>query len=285
MNAATPPTTSERVARYYDQNTWRFLRFGGSGEAAAIHRQIWAQGVDSAQEAFLYLNRLAAQAIQPALPPPPAAARLLDLGCGVGGTATWMAEHLPHVQVIGVTNSAVQRQIAAERAESLGLGERCHFIQADFMHLPPLGPVQAAYAIESFIHAPDPLRFFEAVAGQLAIGGRLVVCDDFLTSAPLDARANRWVERFREGWQVNSLLPAQQVKDLAQRAGLRLVEEHDLSAYLRPFPPILLNLMKLVTRLPLRSAYWDNLSGGAALQVCIQNGWSEYRALVWEKAI
>jgi hypothetical protein len=41
------------VARYYDANTRRFLRLGGGGQMAAIHRPIWAPGVQTAGQAFL----------------------------------------------------------------------------------------------------------------------------------------------------------------------------------------------------------------------------------------
>jgi hypothetical protein len=38
-----------------------------------------------------------------------------------------------------------------------------------------------------------------------------------------------------------------------------------------------------LTRLPVRSAYWQNLSGGSALQVCVAHGWTRYLALIFEK--
>lgn len=273
----------DHVAWYYDQNTPRFLRFGGSGEAAAIHRQIWAPGVEDAEAAFLYLNRLVAEAIEPALIPIPSQARLLDLGCGVGGTTTWLADQLK-TQVTGVTNSPVQHRLATERASRLGLGARCHFILADFMDLPQIGPFNAAFAIESFIHAPDGARFFQMVFNHLIDAGRLILCDDFLSDDPLSPRAMKWVARYRKGWHVPNLLPLSEVKSLAADAGFRLLQATDLTPYLRPFSPPLLGLMKLVTLLPLRSAYWHNLSGGTALQVCSQNGWTGYHALLWEKS-
>jgi SAM-dependent methyltransferase len=283
MTLRNDPRPAEQVAAYYDSNTRRFLRFGGSGLTAAIHRQIWAPGVENAQQAFLYLNQLVARAVQPALGLQ-SAPRLLDLGCGVGGTATWLAEHLD-VSVVGVTNSAVQRDYAVDRARRLGLADRCRFILADFMRLPPLGPLNAAYAIESFVHASDGERFFSQINGQLIPGGRLVVCDDFLSepgTAP-DGQASYWLDRFQRDWHVHTLVTSAVVQDIARRAGFRLVEAVDLSAYLRSFHPIVLRLVAWLTRLPLRSPYWQNLSGGAALQVCVLRGWTRYLVLTFEK--
>src|SRR5690606_38551820 len=104
---------------------------GGSGDAAAIHRAIWAAGIGNRNEAFLYLNRLVADALRPLLENAETSMRVLDLGCGVGGTSTWLAQEL-QVQVTGVTISATQRALAQERAQSLGQDILTTFINADF---------------------------------------------------------------------------------------------------------------------------------------------------------
>jgi 2-polyprenyl-3-methyl-5-hydroxy-6-metoxy-1,4-benzoquinol methylase len=316
MSAArqTQPSTASsgleqiQVAQYYDQNTARFLRFGGSKESAAIHRQIWAPGVQNTAHAFQYLNQLVADAIQPALRgqqgqlaelPPLSKATVLDLGCGVGGTATWLAQRLD-VIVVGVTNSAIQATLARQRAERSGLGERCHFIQADFMELPTSEQVNAAYAIESFAHAPNGPLFFEQVAALLAHTGRLVMCDDFLAeictpanqqtepraAAETSTAAAYWLRRFQKGWHIHHLTTPSAARQMAQAAGLSLVESRDLTPYLRCLHPTLLRAAAWATRLPpgsSSSAYWQNLSGGMALQMCIQRGWTVYLAQVYEK--
>ena len=286
------PAHPDPVARYYDQNTARFLRFGGSGATAALHRQIWAPGVQDAAQAFLYLNRLVSSAITPLFEPAALNRHLLDLGCGVGGTATWLAQHHAF-QVVGITNSPVQARLAVERARRLGLQDACRFIEADFHALPGIGEFQAAYAIESFAHARDPGCFFQQVAARLVRGGRLVVCDDFLATEPVatgkpltrtTSQAVKWVGRFQAGWQLSSLLPVELVSQLATAASLVLVAAHDLTAYVRLPRLAVLEIKKTLTRLPLRGAYWRNLVGGTALQTCIRQGWTQYQALVWQKS-
>jgi len=288
------PPTPDAVAAYYDRNTPRFLRSGAGRAAAAIHRQIWAPGVQTAEEASLYLNRLIAQALSPVVNPAEGSAaaagacagQALDLGCGVGGSATWLALELG-IAVTGVSNSEVQVQIARRRLSELGLVGRCRFIQADFMDLPPLGPFQAAWAIESFVHAPDARRFFEQVAAQLVPGGRLVICDDFLAEPAEAIQSERnaalYLRRFQQGWHVPNLLTAGQAVEAAAESGFKVLASNDLTPWLRGFHPIVLFLVSALTRLPLRWAYWQNLTGGAALQVCVRNGWTKYQSLVFER--
>lgn len=276
---------SQDVAGYYDRNTRRFLRFGGGGETGAIHRQIWAPGVQNIHQAFEYLNQLTAEAIEPALALH-SPARVLDLGCGVGGSAIWLAQRLP-LSVVGVTNSVVQQELAAERSRQLGLEERCQFVLADFMNLPPLGHFNAAYAIESFVHAAVARRFFAQASAWIVGGGRLIICDDFLHPRALELtpRSGPWrcLQRFRKDWRILNLSTPEAAVELARKAGFRLVETINLTPHLRQFHPAVLRATYWITRIPFRSAYWQNLSGGSALQLCIQQGLTQYQALIFEK--
>jgi ubiquinone/menaquinone biosynthesis C-methylase UbiE len=271
----------QQIAQYYDDNTARFLSLGGSGDVAAIHRAIWAPGVTTQAQAFGFLNQLVANALQPVLPAEPAEARLLDLGCGVGGTATWLAQALG-VQVTGVTISQAQVLLAQQRAAALGLAERVSFAKGSFSAMPALPASHGAYAIESFVHADDAAGFFTMAARHLLPGARLVLCDDFL-NPPHSAAAQACVARFRRGWHLNTLLSEEDTCALAQSAGFRLVEVQDLSAHLRGFPPLLLWAVSALTRVPLPWAYWHNRAGGTALQRCVKKGWTRYLALVFEK--
>ena len=115
------------------------------------------------------------------------------------------------------------------------------------------------------------------------MGGRLIICDDFLHPAN-PPQAHKWVQRFIKGWHLNNLQTLEGALQAAAQAGFRLVQQNDLSPYLRSFHPLALNLVTLFTQIPLKSAYWHNLAGGSALQVCVQNGWTKYLALVFEKS-
>ena len=271
----------QQIAQYYDSNTARFLSLGGSGDVAAIHRAIWAPGVTTQAQAFGFLNQLVANALQPALPEETGAARVLDLGCGVGGTATLVAQTLD-VHVTGVTLSPAQVQLAQQRAEALGLASRVNFALGSFSAMPELPASHGAYAIESFVHADDAAGFFTMAAKHLLPGARLVLCDDFL-NPPHTAEAKACVARFRRGWHLNKLLSEEDTCALAQSAGFRLVEVQDLSAHLRGFHPLLLWAVSTLTRVPLPWAYWHNLAGGTALQRCVKKGWTRYLALIWER--
>lgn len=274
--------SNDAITRYYEANTRRFLRLGGSGDIAAIHRAIWAPGVSNRQDAFRYLNGVVAAAIQPLITDATGPARVLDLGCGVGGTATDLHARLG-VEVLGVSISPGQVAHAQARAAALGCADHVRFAIGDFESLGDHGEFDAVCAIESFVHCQNPERFLSTVSQQLISGGRFILCDDFLSPSP-SADVNPWVTRFRRGWQINHLLPVAELIERAAAQGLHLVSDSDLSAFVRPFPAPLLWAMRGLTRLPLPGAYWQNLAGGTALQVCLQRGDTQYHAVVFQKA-
>ncbi len=60
--------------------------------------------------------------------------RVLDIGCGWGGLALFLAQQCD-VEVVGVTLSTEQHKVAVERAEALGLSDRVHFKLQDYREL------------------------------------------------------------------------------------------------------------------------------------------------------
>jgi hypothetical protein len=124
------PQPRNAVARYYDASTRRFLAVGGSGAALAIHRQLWADGVQTPAQAAAHVNDVIAAQALAALGAPPA--RVVDLGCGVGGTLFHLARQWPDASLCGITISAEQVALAETHARAQGVQERCNFLRSDF---------------------------------------------------------------------------------------------------------------------------------------------------------
>ena len=285
---ATDPSFLHDVKTYYDKNTKRFARHHDSGVVDALHRGVWAPEVTTQDEAFQYVNSLILQSIEALAPRFPTPLRVLDLGCGVGGSLFYLAQRLS-IDAVGVTLSPVQVELANERARALQVEHQCRFIEADFLHLPDLDPHPAVFAIESFVHCPDAARFFTVVSSVMPSGGRLILCDDVLTSpadTPLDPKARRYLSDFQRGWHLRSLIAASHIRTLAANAGLRLIDNRDLTPYLAfqsRWDRFIALCVSLGRRLPLRAPWWLNWVGGNGAQMCLLAGVTAYRFLVFEK--
>ncbi|MGH1345292.1 MAG: SAM-dependent methyltransferase [Nannocystales bacterium] len=272
------------VEEYYEANTKRFLRFGQGGTVGAIHRAVWGPGVRTRAGAFHYVHERLLERMQPQT------RRVLDLGCGVGASLEYLAQQRDFTGV-GVTISESQVQLANERFARAGLSKRLQCVQADFTKLPAeLEPVDVAFGIESFVHAPQPRPFFAEAARVVRSGGVLALCDDFASQrveqGQLSTREARWVREFRKGWNVGSLLSPSTAVALAGEHGFDLVQDDDLTADVelrRPRDRAITALVRLGRHIPTRNPWWLNMLGGNALQMALQRRLFTYRLLVWTK--
>jgi len=259
-----------RVRRYYDANTWKFLL---TGSQRAIHRELWGPGVTNPREAVHHTHALVLDTLGPD------DRRLLDLGCGVGTAALYLAARAP-VDVLGVSISPAQIRLAERYAARGGpLQGSVAFTTADFTDLPTdLTGFDVAFAIESFVHADPASEFFRGAARALRPGGALVVIDDVRTGDPADPR----IADFRAGWHAPNVISVDEASRLAADAGLDLTVSRDLSSLQRlgRRRDRLIRAAQPLLRLGRGRSMWaDSMLGGDALQRCHQAGVLEYRLL------
>lgn len=272
------------VRRYYDETTRSLVRFGQGRSEGAIHRAVWGPGVTSTAGAMHYVEDQIATRIPSSTGSEP---HLVDLGCGVGASLCYLASRRS-IRGTGVTLSPVQAASAGVRIRARGLAEQLTCLVGDYNRLPADLRADAAYALESFVHGATPERFFAESARILVPDGALFVCDDFLADAESRTRAPdaEWLERFRFGWHVNTLLTEAETVQLARQAGLSHVETLDFSANLelgRARDLAISALVGLLGRLPARSTYYRMLYGGHALQHALGRGWVRYLMLVFRR--
>ena len=92
--------------------------------------------------------------------------RLLDVGCGWGGLAMYAAQQYG-VEVVGITLSQPQADLANQRIHAAGMESRCQVVVCDYRELDDSRPYDALVSIGMFEHvgaALLPVYFKKAVA-------------------------------------------------------------------------------------------------------------------------
>lgn len=111
-----------------------------------------------------------------------ASSQVLDVGCGIGGPMRTIAR-FAGCRVIGVNNSAHQVRRARFLNEHSKLADRCTVVEADFMALPLQdASLDAAYAIEATVHAPNLTGVYGEVKRVLRPGGLWGIYEWCMTS-------------------------------------------------------------------------------------------------------
>lgn len=102
--------------------------------------------------------------------------RALDLGCGEGADACWLAERGWSVVAVDISDTALQR--AAVAAEAQGLSDRIEFAQQDLSDGFPEGTFDLISA--QFLHSMIPFdrpRVLKRAAAAVRPGGLLLIVD------------------------------------------------------------------------------------------------------------
>lgn len=193
---------SDSVTKYYDANTRRFLAPGDTGQAVAIHRKLWAPGIETPEAAAAHVNDLVAQAALDTLAHEPSS--VTDLGCGVGGSLFHLASCWPHSRLTGYTLSSAQVQIAQALAAKRHLQDRCEIRQGDFTALSEPSRSEMVIAIESHTHLPSLSAFFKAAVQHVLPGGLVILVDDMLArdKSTLTGRDLALLDAFKRGWRM-----------------------------------------------------------------------------------
>lgn len=100
--------------------------------------------------------------------------RALDVGCGEGADAVWLAQQGWLAAGVDVSQVALDR--AATHAEDLGVGERTTWCRVDVLGGSPL-PGGMDLVAASYLHPPLTLfaQTYDAMAGAVRAGGTLLV--------------------------------------------------------------------------------------------------------------
>lgn len=167
------------------------------------------------------------------------ASAILDVGCGIGGSALYLAEKFG-AQVDGITLSPRQHQRAEERAAEKGLDKRARFQVADALDMPyEDNRFDLVWSCESGEHMPDKARFVSECTRVLKPGGRLLIVTWCHRPVPpaLSAAEERHLAQISSAYYLPRWVPASTYEELAAAQGLEAVSSADWSTAVSPFWP------------------------------------------------
>lgn len=217
-----------RIAAYYDY-TIPFYRYFWHGKTNAIHYGFRDASTTTFADELLNTNRFLADVAQIR-----AGERVLDSGCGIGGSAFWLAQNLG-AEVVGITLSAQQVRLARALAAQLELDRDVRFSRRNVLHT---GFADATFdvvwALESACYLGHSEEWMREAFRLLRPGGRLVLGDGFLVRPPSTVEEARWHDEFVTGLVLPGLTPIGEVGERLTGAGFQHVRSWDKTTAVQP---------------------------------------------------
>jgi tocopherol O-methyltransferase len=218
-----------QVRDYYDSTWLDYRLFWMNPQNRALHFGYWDSNTHSHPESLLNMNQALASrvGIRPGQ-------RILDAGCGVGGTSIWLAKRY-NAEVVGITPVASQISHAQQYAREQGVDDRVSFEQQDFTCTGfPDGSFDVVIALESVCHAPDKSRFLSEAKRILRPGGRLGITEYMLPSKPQNEADIRLLDSWLSGWAIPNLETGMWWTAMTRQIGFEDAELIDITANVRP---------------------------------------------------
>jgi len=171
-NEALPPMTTDKVAAHYTHGTLMDAILAKLAEAGIALDGLTA--LDLAPMDHLHgRGREATDEMIARLRPRPGD-HVVDIGCGVGGPARYLAA-TAGVRVSGIDLTPEFIAVAEKLAEMTGLSDKADFRVGDALDLPFEDAVfDAGYTQNVSMSVPDKARFFAEAARVLKPGARFV---------------------------------------------------------------------------------------------------------------
>lgn len=172
--------------------------------------------------------------------------RVLNIGCGAGEDATWVARERG-ASVVGVNISESQLALARDDARERGLDDRIDYRRDDFHELATVDDdsVDVVWGLEALSHANDDRRVLDQARRVLVDDGRLAIAGLFRRSGGEDGGVDeggngglsesdeRRLRRAHDGLGVR-FDPIADLEAAATDLGFRNVTVRDATDAIRP---------------------------------------------------
>ncbi|RVX75460.1 Sterol 24-C-methyltransferase erg-4 [Exophiala mesophila] len=165
-------------------------------------------------------------------------ARVLDVGCGVGGPAREIIK-FTGANVTGLNNNDYQIERSLRYAKKEGLEDKWSAVKGDFMQMSfPENSFDAVYAIEATVHAPSLQGVYEQIFKVLKPGGvfgvyEWLMTDKYDNDNPHHREIRLGIE---QGDGISNMVKVSEGLAAIKAAGFELEFHEDLAERPDPIP-------------------------------------------------
>ncbi len=231
----------EDISNYYDYTLFFYKNFWYRNAGSyGIHYGMWDEDTNSLKQALINTNKVLAAKAKVS-----SKDKVLDAGCGTGGSSIWLAkEH--GCQVVGITISEKQIQEAKKLTKKEEVEHLVDFLFNDFTKTDfDKESFDVVWAIESVCHAEYKINFLKETYRVLKPGGRIIIADGFKMREPKSKSERKILKEFCEGLVVPALENYHNFRKLLSEAGFEKIQGWDETKRILPTSKIMHRMSSL----------------------------------------
>jgi len=211
----------ERIQEHYDKLSPFYNDLWGQH----IHHGYWITGNETKEEAQIQLIKELSSRCNLK-----SKMKILDVGCGLGGTSMYLAKEFDCV-VTGITISSTQVEMANKISKDRQLNTQCTFLLMDAEKMTfPENSFDLVWISEALSHFPQKKLFFQNSARILKQGGRIVIADWFKRDHLTEELNKKFIKPIEEGMLLPELCSVYQYISLLNENSFHLLFCEDVSA-------------------------------------------------------
>ena len=210
--------TKQKIIRHYDFVSPYYQKLWGNH----IHHGYYLTGKESKEEATENLIKLIASKAKIKK-----GSKLLDIGCGIGGTSFWLAKNYS-CDVTGITISPVQVEMAEKISSEINISNKPKFRIMDANNLDIRDKYNVLWAVEMISHLQKRNEFFNKCANILDQKGKFCIADWFKEENLNKNKEERYIRPINDRMMVSLQSSKDYIKGL-ERNGLKLIYHEDIS--------------------------------------------------------
>lgn len=220
----------QKVINYYNATHIDYRALWTGTDDLAVHFGYYDERATNHREALMRINEVLADLITVS-----SEDKVLDAGCGYGGSAMWLAENFGS-EVTGITLSPLQAAKGQRYVAERGLQSKVRILEGDYSNLPFQDETFDVYwALESWVHAENRQRVYAEAMRVLKPNGRIVIAEYTVReNPPLSGSERAYLEPWITGWAMQPLkTPTELTSELSQ-VGFSNIKLQDATEHVKP---------------------------------------------------
>jgi len=207
------------IIDYYDHTRLDYKYAWDNSLTPAVHFGYYDEQASKHDDALMNTNRVLAERVNIK-----AGEKVLDAGCGKGGSSFWLAIN-KEVEAVGITPVKSQIADCLAQAQKLNLENKTSFVQADYCDTPFSDKTfDVVWACESLCHAKDKSKFYAEAYRLLKSGGRIIIAEYLRDKRPLENNGEHLLKSWLNRWAIEDIDSKEEHFEHARQAGFENIQ-------------------------------------------------------------